>query len=181
MPWESSSREAEQPGHGWSQSGPYITCWAISWRVPPKRSASVTGPSAPSNTYSWSMATMGSLRRSALSASRERVYSFSLASSCRRASSHCSRDTTSGRLITKPPGTGWNCLFGGTTNGRAGNDRAPLYDLRSSKLTLAQLVRDDQRGGGGGSGGAEVSAPALVAPERVEVPGDPGMDELARI
>src|SRR3984893_3834009 len=121
MPWESSSREAEQPGHGWSQSGPYITCWAISWRLPPKRSASVTGPSGPSNTYSWSRATMGSLRRSALSASRERVYSFSLASSCRRASSHCSRDTTSGRLIGIPP---VRDRFADTTNRSRGHSRS---------------------------------------------------------
>ena len=65
--------------------------------------ASVTGPSGPSKTYSLSTLTMGSLRRSALSASWERVNSFSRASRRRRASSHCSRETTSGRLIAKPP------------------------------------------------------------------------------
>ena len=30
--------------------GPNITCWTISWRWPANRSASVTGPSGPSNT-----------------------------------------------------------------------------------------------------------------------------------
>ena len=98
-PGDSSSMAAEQPGQGLSQSGPNITCWTISWRRPPNSSASVTGPSGPPNTYSWSTLTMGSLRRSALSASRERVNSFSRASRRRRALSHCSRDTTSGRLI----------------------------------------------------------------------------------
>jgi hypothetical protein len=44
---------------------------------------------------------MGSLRRSALSASRLWVSSFSSASSSRSlASSHWSQDTTSGKLIT---------------------------------------------------------------------------------
>ncbi len=87
-PGESSSRAAEQPGHGLSQSGPNITCWTMSWRLSPKSSASVTWPSGPWNTYSLSTLTMGSLRRSALSASWERVNSFSRASSRRLASSH---------------------------------------------------------------------------------------------
>ena len=91
---------AEQPGQGWSQSGPNMTCWTISCRLSLNSSASVTGPSGPSNTYSWSTLTIGSLRRVALSASCLRVNSFSCASSRRLASSHCSRDTTSGRLIT---------------------------------------------------------------------------------
>ena len=43
---------------------------------------------------------MGSLRRSALSASRLRVSFFSSASSRSLASSHCSYGTTSGRAIT---------------------------------------------------------------------------------
>src|SRR5262249_51690265 len=102
-PGESSSIAAEQPGQGLSQSGPNITCWTISCRLPPNNWASVTFPSGPSKTYSVSTLTMGSLRRSALSASWERVNSFSRASSRRRASSHCSRETTSGRLIVKPP------------------------------------------------------------------------------
>src|SRR6202035_2354477 len=94
---------AEQPGQGLSQSGPNITCWTISCRLPPNNWTSVTGPSGPSKTYSLSTLTMGSLRRSALSASWERVNSFSRATRRRRASSHCSRETTSGRLIAKPP------------------------------------------------------------------------------
>src|SRR5205814_274886 len=102
-PGESSSIADEQPGQGLSQSGPNITCCTISCRLSPNSWASVTGPSGPSKTYSLSTLTMGSLRRSALSASWERVNSFSRASSRRRASSHCSREATSGRLIAKPP------------------------------------------------------------------------------
>src|SRR3954471_20648005 len=45
------------------------------------------------------MRTIGSRRRAALTRSRARVSSFSLASSCLRAASHSSRDTTSGRLL----------------------------------------------------------------------------------
>ena len=48
----------------------------------------MTVPSGPSNTYSLSIRTMGSRRRSALSASRLRVCSFSVASSRFLASSH---------------------------------------------------------------------------------------------
>jgi hypothetical protein len=87
-PGESSSMVAEQPGQGVSQSGPNITCWTISCRLPPNSWASVTGPSGPPNTYSLSTLTMGSRRRVAFSASCLRVISFSWASSRRRASSH---------------------------------------------------------------------------------------------
>ena len=108
---------AVQPGQRFSQSGPYITCCTTSCRLSPNSPASVTGPSGPWNTYSWSIRTMGSLRRSAFSVSRARVNFFSCASSCRLASSHSSRDTTSGRLITKPP-----------VNGDAGFDLRHRYD-----------------------------------------------------
>lgn len=102
-PGESSLIAAEQPGQGWSQSGPNITCCTISCRLSPNNWASVTSPPGPVNTYSVSTLTMGSRRRAALSSSCLRVISFSWASSRRLASSHCSRDTTSGRLIAEPP------------------------------------------------------------------------------
>jgi MFS family permease len=39
----------QEPGQGLSQSGPNLTCWTISCRLSPNRSASVTGPAGPSN------------------------------------------------------------------------------------------------------------------------------------
>jgi hypothetical protein len=57
------------------------------------------GPSGPWKTYSFSIFTIGSLRRSALSASRWRFHAFSFASSSLRAASHTSRDTTFGISI----------------------------------------------------------------------------------
>ena len=51
----------------------------MSWLRPSNRSASVSLPSGPSKTYSLSTLTQGSSRRSALSWSRSRVSSFSLA------------------------------------------------------------------------------------------------------
>src|SRR5215813_14136464 len=68
------------------------------WR--PKRSRSVACPFRLSNTYSCSTLTIGRRRRSALSASRCRLHSFSLISSCLRASSHSVLDTTIGQSIT---------------------------------------------------------------------------------
>jgi hypothetical protein len=89
-----------QAGHGASQSGPNMMWWTISWRLPPNIPASAAGPCGPSKTYSFSIRTMGSLRRSVLSASRRRVSFFSSVSSRSLDSSHCSRDTTSGKAIT---------------------------------------------------------------------------------
>jgi len=58
----------------------------------------------PSNTYFLSISTIGSLRRSALSASRCQENSFSFASSSFRATSHSCRDTTSGSAISSSRG-----------------------------------------------------------------------------
>src|SRR5206468_1298512 len=66
---------------------------------PSKRSSSVALPSGPSKTYFFSMCTRGSLRRSAASASRARVASFSLARSASRAACHSVAETTEGRFI----------------------------------------------------------------------------------
>src|SRR5262245_10741794 len=66
----------------------------MSCRWFPKSSRSVLGPPGPSKVYSSSTLTIGSLRRSALSASRWRVNSFSLRRSVLRAASHSARDTT---------------------------------------------------------------------------------------
>src|SRR5947199_1249145 len=56
-------------------------------------------PLGPSNSYSFSTASHGIRRRSAASASRARVNSFSFTSSCWRAASHFCGDTILGRLI----------------------------------------------------------------------------------
>src|SRR5438552_3642008 len=53
-------------------------------------------PLGPSNAYSFSTASHGIRRRSAASASRARVNSFSLTSSCWRAASHSCGDTIGG-------------------------------------------------------------------------------------
>src|SRR5271163_123237 len=87
---------------------------------------------------------MGSLRRSALRASRLRVSSFSSASSRRLASSHSSRDTTSGRLITKPPRNGVGLRpFGGTTNRPDGNGRC-----RAENFSKSEWSGPDEAGDG---------------------------------
>src|ERR1700682_4667755 len=53
-------------------------------------------PSGPSNSYFFSTASHGIRRRKAASASRARVNSFSLTSSCWRAASHTCGDTIGG-------------------------------------------------------------------------------------
>src|SRR5207248_11170722 len=62
---------------------------------PSNKSASVSFPSGPSKTYSFSTFTIGSLRRAALSASRCRENSFSRFNKSFRATSHSAADTTS--------------------------------------------------------------------------------------
>src|SRR5579863_200363 len=59
----------------------------------------LTLPVGPSNTYFFSTAIHGIRRRSAASASRERVKAFSFTSSCWRAASHSCGDTTGGVFI----------------------------------------------------------------------------------
>src|SRR4029453_11651411 len=66
------------------------------WRRPSNRSSRLTLPLGPSNSYCFSTASHGIRRRSAASASRARVNSFSFTRSCWRAASHCCGDTTFG-------------------------------------------------------------------------------------
>src|SRR5262249_36131839 len=73
-----------------------------SWLFPANRSARVSLPCAPSNTYSLSTFTHGSSRRSALSRSRWRVNAFSLAKSALRAPIQSSLETTGCFLMTNP-------------------------------------------------------------------------------
>src|SRR5687767_6776438 len=68
----------------------------MSWRCPLNRSGRLTVPSGPSKLYSFSTAIHGIRRRSAASASRARVCSFSLTSSSSRAVFHSSGETTGG-------------------------------------------------------------------------------------
>src|SRR5581483_6625768 len=60
------------------------------------RSSRLTLPLGPSNSYFFSTAIHGIRRRSAASASRERVKAFSFTRSCWRAASHCCGDTIGG-------------------------------------------------------------------------------------
>src|SRR5215471_17256521 len=68
----------------------------------PKRSRSSVGPLGPSKMYSFSILTVGSLRRSELRASRWRVNSFSFLRSSLRATSHSARDTVFGSSSLLP-------------------------------------------------------------------------------
>src|SRR5215471_2194925 len=66
---------------------------------PSNKSSRLTLPFGPSNSYFFSTATHGIRRRSAASASRERVKAFSLTRSCCRAASHSCCDTIGGVFI----------------------------------------------------------------------------------
>src|SRR4030088_1333336 len=71
----------------------------ISCRRPSNKSSRLTLPLGPSNSYFFSTSIHGIRRRSAASASRERVKAFSFTRSCCRAASHSSSDTTGGVFI----------------------------------------------------------------------------------
>src|SRR5439155_6396985 len=79
-----------------------MKCLTISWLRPLNKSASVSLPFGPSNTYCFSTLTQGRSRRSLLNRSRSRVNSFSLASNSLRAESHSSRDTIRCCIIASP-------------------------------------------------------------------------------
>ena len=84
--------------------------------------AGSTGPSGPSKRYSFSTAIRGIRRRSAASASRARVSSFSLTSSSSRAASHSCGDTIGGMFISAPPPSGTHRRHRtGAPRGRAGD------------------------------------------------------------
>src|SRR5262249_39059030 len=68
-------------------------------RRPSNRASRLTLPLGPSNSYSFWTAIHGIRRRSAASASRERVKAFSLTRSCCRAASHSCADTIGGVFI----------------------------------------------------------------------------------
>src|SRR5437667_6101292 len=71
----------------------------INRRRPSNRSSRLALPWGPLNSYSFSTASHGIRRHSAASASRAWVNSFSLTSSCWRAASHSSGDTTFGSFM----------------------------------------------------------------------------------
>src|ERR1700720_117217 len=64
-------------------------------------SSRLTLPLGPSNSYFFSTASHGIRRRSAASASRERVKAFSFTRSCWRATSHSCGDTIGGVFIAR--------------------------------------------------------------------------------
>src|ERR1035438_8932809 len=71
----------------------------INCRRPSNKSSRLALPLGPSNSYFVSTAIQGIRRRSAASASRERVKAFSFTSSCWRAASHSCCDTIGGVFI----------------------------------------------------------------------------------
>src|SRR6266851_5910020 len=75
----------------------------INCRRPSNRSSRLALPLGPSNSYFFSTASHGIHRRSAASASRERVKAFSLTRSCWRAASHSCADTIGGVFIARCP------------------------------------------------------------------------------
>src|ERR1700730_1967994 len=89
--WSASSEQLWQPS---AQSGPNIKWYTINWLRPSNRSASVSFPFGPSNTYFFSTRSHGNSRRWRLTSSRSRVNSFSLVNSALRAASHCAGDVT---------------------------------------------------------------------------------------
>src|SRR3984957_19961308 len=68
---------------------------------PSNKSSRLTLPLGPSNSYFLSTAIHGIRRRSAASASRERVKAFSFTRSCCRAASHSCCDTIGGVFIAR--------------------------------------------------------------------------------
>src|SRR6266566_1533910 len=94
--WSEMNEQLGQPS---SHPGPNMKWYTISWLLPSKRSASVSLPFWPSNTYSFSTLSHGSSRRCRLSSLRSRVNSFSLPNSSFRAASHSACDTTFGPSI----------------------------------------------------------------------------------
>src|SRR5229473_1725118 len=75
----------------------------INCRRPSNKSSRLTLPLGPSNSYCLSTASQGIRRRSAASASRERVKAFSFTRSCCRAASHSCCDTIGGVFIASCP------------------------------------------------------------------------------
>src|SRR6266853_6962181 len=75
----------------------------INCRRPSNKSSRLTLPLGPSNSYFFSTAIHGIRRRSADNASRARVNSFSLTSSCWRAASHSCADTIGGVFFGRCP------------------------------------------------------------------------------
>src|SRR5216684_1925038 len=75
----------------------------INCRRPSNRSSRLTLPFGPSNSYFFSTTIHGMRRRSAASASRERVKAFSFTSICWRAASHSCCDTIGGVFIARYP------------------------------------------------------------------------------
>src|SRR6476659_10737668 len=72
----------------------------MSWRRPSNRSSRLALPLGPSNSYSFSTASHGIRRRSAASASRARVNSFSFTRSFCRSVSHSCAETTFGVFMS---------------------------------------------------------------------------------
>src|SRR5437879_3672816 len=75
----------------------------INCRRPSNKSSRLSLPFGPSNSYFFATAIHGIRRRSAASASRERVKAFSFPSSCWRAASHSCADTIGGALFGRCP------------------------------------------------------------------------------
>src|SRR5260370_35412832 len=75
----------------------------INCRRRSNKSSRLTLPLGPSNSYFFSTAIHGIRRRSAASASRERVKAFSFKRSCWRAASHSCCETLGGLFIARSP------------------------------------------------------------------------------
>src|ERR1700674_986262 len=90
--WSATNEQLGQPS---SQPGPNMKWYTINWLLPSKRSARVSFPLGPSNTYCFSTFSHGSSRRCRLNSSRNLVNSFSFLSNSFRDSIHSFGETTS--------------------------------------------------------------------------------------
>src|SRR5215475_8206211 len=102
--WSAPSEQPRQACAGQPNTpGSKKARYTINCRRPSNRSSRLTLPLGPSNSYFFSTAIHGIRRRSAASASRERVKAFSFTRSCWRAASHSCCDTIGGDFIARCP------------------------------------------------------------------------------
>src|SRR6266702_8532274 len=140
---------SDQPATPASKNARYT----ISWRRPSNRSSRLALPLGPSNAYSFSTASHGIRRRSAASASRARVSSFSFTSSCWRAASHSCGDTIGGVFIARYPPFGSgprSCARSGVWARRPSRTQMPSEGVEARVPVAGQrwdeLLHDLNRG-----------------------------------
>src|SRR5215469_13462760 len=135
--WETWSAPREQPRQACSGQpntpGSKKARYTINCLRPSNRSSRLTLPFGPSNSYFFSTSIHGIRRRSAASASRERVKAFSFTRSCCLAASHSCGETIGGVFIAI-------CTFG-LSAVRLDIFIAPFFRVGSGFCFLVLLAR----------------------------------------